>query len=277
MQFDAQRAFPYPVLRPESLDYSDGEFQVSVDFEVGPDSGPVVARIVCHLSVDEISRLIEVERACFAVIVACRQTFVRHVEKCFAPNFEIRFPPGHLRGEVEIYPFVVATSLIDNYQSPLLNEEWGNGPFCFDAGSILAADEPQIVYVDRDLFRPITSIFCLVKNDNIQNNEWHVSIDDDTVRISVSPANKEVLDRVRNTDANRAVLINSIYYGAVMQCIRYLKAGDVYEDYRWAKVIRTQLQATGVDVDAEDEYLIAQKLLRQPLGLLNAYAFTEER
>jgi len=31
MQFDSQRAFPYPVLRPDVNDYADGEFQAIVD------------------------------------------------------------------------------------------------------------------------------------------------------------------------------------------------------------------------------------------------------
>jgi hypothetical protein len=31
MQFDSQRAFPYPVWRPDVDDYTDGEFQALVE------------------------------------------------------------------------------------------------------------------------------------------------------------------------------------------------------------------------------------------------------
>lgn len=276
MQFDLQRAFPYPVLRPQSQDYVDGDFQTSVDFEVD-DGGPIVARIHCQLSVDDIGRLIERKQACIAVIVSCRETFVRHVEKRYEPSFEVHFPSGHLRGEVEVFPFIVATQHLVTYSSPLLHPDWCKAPVSFEAGAVLAVDEPQVVYIDRDLFRPITSVFSLVKNDNIQNNEWHVSVDDDTVRISVSAANKEILDRVRNTDANRAILINSIYSGAVVHCVRQLRGGDAHDEYRWAKVLRAQAQIAEIDLVSEDEYVVAQRLLRLPLGLLNSYVFPEER
>ena len=131
-------------------------------------------------------------------------------------------------------------------------------------------------YVDRDLFKPITSVFVLVKNDNIQNHEWHVALDDDKVKISVSPEMKETIDKVRNSDKNRAILLNSIYFGAVMQCVKYLKTGDEFETYRWAKVIQHQAGLAGIDLASDDEYLITQRMMRLPLGVLATYVFQED-
>ena len=53
MQFDSQRAFPYPVLRPDVNDYVDGEFQaiVELDFPEGAQKFLLTARFA--LSVDE--------------------------------------------------------------------------------------------------------------------------------------------------------------------------------------------------------------------------------
>lgn len=276
MQFDVQRAFPYPVLRPGNNDYLDGEFQVTAEFEIGESPQPINIRFTCNLSVEEIESLIGSGQATFAIVVSCRETFTRRVILNRDTTFSVAFDQGELKGQVVVSPFVATTTTVLGYCSKLLNPEWGNGAFDLEPGSILAADEPQVVFVDRDLFRPITSVFTLVKNDNIQNNEWHVSLDEDKVQISVSPQNKEVIDRVRNSDASKAVLINSLYFGAVTQCLRHLKNSRDFDEYRWARVMRAQLEAAGFDIDTEDEYLVAQKLMKHPLGLLNAYVFPED-
>ena len=277
MQFDLQRAFPYPVLRPQNDDYIDGDFQVSVVFDVSEDLTAIKAKILCALSVDELENMIQKRKASYVIIISCRDTFLRHVERQFTSEFEIEFPPGHLKGEVMIYPFVASVDNIEGFTSDLINPEWAeSGPFSFEPGAVLATEQPQQIYIDRELFKPITSVFVLVKNDNIQNYEWHVVLDDDKVKISVSPEVKEIIDRVRNTTKNRAVLLNSIYFGAVMHCIRHLKSSDEFDGYRWAMVIRHQAVEANINIDTEDEYLVAQKLLQLPLNMLTTYVFPED-
>lgn len=87
---------------------------------------------------------------------------------------------------------------------------------------------------------------------------------------------KESIDNARNSKANRAVLINSIYFGAVMQAIQKLQNEDTRETYidkKWAKVITGQAHNKGFDISSNDAYLIAERLMQQPLKLLEAYVF----
>lgn len=277
MQFDRFRAFPYPVLRPFSQDYVDGEFQATVEYEVGEADEPIVAHVLCHLSVPELRALIDSEKAEYVAVFSCRGTFYREVQSNRNPKFTVTFSPGSLRGEVSFEPYVVARTHIEGFSSALIHQEWGQARVDFWPGAVLAMDAPSIVFLDRDVFRPVSSVFVLVKSENITGDEWRIDIEDDKVRIELSPANKEIVDRVRNSEANKAVLLNSIYLSAVTHCVCALKADDTYWDRRWARVLLQNAEIEGVDLQDEPEYVVAQRLLRRPLSLLKTYQFSEER
>jgi hypothetical protein len=132
MQFDRQRAFPHPVLRPDVDDYTDGDFQVTVDFRPDASDMAISAHFQYALSVPEIISGIRAGNASFAVVVSCRETYYREV--LFGQNHSIdyRFLGGSLRGEVETNPYVVCTKKIDCYYSELY-------PYPAKAGSATVA------------------------------------------------------------------------------------------------------------------------------------------
>lgn len=273
MQFDALRAFPYPVLRPDVDDFLDGEMQVIVDLKPSSDGQEVSASVAFLLSVDELVEEITKKRASYVVAFACRDTYFRHVAVSAEANFEVAFPTGSLRGEVDIYAYVAAIEDIPDFQCSWVNPEFGPGPFAYEKGAVLAIDPPQRVYVDRDLFKPLSSVFTLVADDAIVGHEWRVVPTDDKVQIKVSPDMKAKLDLCRNNKSNRAVLLNSIYFGAVMHCVGLLKDGEDAEETRWGKVISRKCYNDGLDIKEHDEYLITEKLLKYPLRQLEAYVF----
>ena len=277
MQFDHQRAFPHPVLRPDVDDYTDGEFQVIVEFRTDDSDLAIFAHFQYALSVREIEHEIDTGRASFAVVVSCRDTYYREVLFGKDHSIEYLFPGGSLRGEVLVNSYVVCTKNIEHYGCKLINEECGPGPFSFEPGAVLAVDEPKAIYVDRDVFRPITSIFDLVMDENISGSEWRLRFNQNKVSIALGPKLKEKVDIARSTARNKAILINSIYFAAVMQCVRNLRDGSDYDDYRWAHVIKQQCHNLGIELDTAEEYLIAERLLKFPVGLLEAYVFGEQR
>lgn len=276
MQFDTLRAFPYPVLRPDIDDYLEGDIQVVVDFSPSGDGQEITAKVSFTLSVPEIDALVAAGQAQYAVVFACRDTYFRHVAERDHADFDVTFPPGHLRGEVQVYPYVTAVAPITDFTSLQINPEFGSGPFAFEIGSVLAVDRPQIVYIDRDVFRPITSAFVLVKNENLTGAEWRVDTTGDKVAIQVSDQLKVRIDAARNTNSNRAVLLNSIYFAAVMHCIALLQQPDP-PDNRWAKVFEQKAHNAGIDLATHDAYLAAERLLQMPFRLIDTYLFGEEK
>ncbi|RWI04341.1 hypothetical protein [Mesorhizobium sp.] len=273
MQFDSLRAFPYPVLRPDVDDYIDGDIQVTVEFEPSADGQEVIAEVTFHLSVKELQEEVEAGRAQYTTVFACRDTYFRHVHASGEESFKVTFPAGRLRGEVQVFPYIASVKPITDYKSKLINSEFGPGPFRYEIGSVLAVDRPQIIYIDRDVFRPLSSVFVLIGDDSIVGHEWQVRTTDDKVWILVSLELKELIDKARNNKANRAVLMNSIYFSAVMHCISILRAGSEDNDSRWAKVMRQKCHNEGINIEDHDDYLITEKLMRSPFQLIEAYVF----
>src|ERR1700722_1432292 len=191
MRFDHQKAFPYPVLRPDIDDYLNAEFQVAVDMVGTKDNKKIEAKIAVALSSEEIRREIDKGNAQIAIIIACRDTYYRTA--ITTQKYELRksFDSGLFRGEVIIYPFVVVVKPIKNFSARGINPEFRKNTFSFELGEVLAADEPKIIYIDRELFKPISSIVQLVKQDTLSGFEWRLSFEEDKVQIMLSAEAKE--------------------------------------------------------------------------------------
>lgn len=270
MKFDRNKAFPYPVLRPHSDDYLDVEFQTTVELVVAKDK--VTAKISYAISSEDILREIENGNAEYVSVVSCRDTYYRRVLASQKQVLESEFDTGLLRGEVRVDPYVMVKKAIPSFACADINPEFGSSTFAFAPGDVLAQDESQVFYIDRDLFKPVTSIFDLVKNDNLGAGEWHIGFDQDHVQIEVSAQMKEAIDDARNSNTNRIVLLNSVYFAAVMQAVQKLKDGsDAFEDRKWAQVIQRQAHNHSLDISAHDSYIVAERLMQYPLSLLSSY------
>lgn len=272
MKFDKHKAFPYPVLRPGSDDYSDVEFQVMVEFAIS--GNKVTANVLFANSCDEIVEQIDAGRAEYVCVISCRDTYIQRVIETKEHSVSLEFETGKLRGEVKVDPYVVVKEGIEGYVCPNINPEFGAGPFAFEPGDVLAQEETQIFFIDRDVFKPITSVFDLVKKDNLTEGLWTINFDDDHIMIEVSPKLKESIDDARNDNKNRVILKNSIYFAAVMQAIQKLQdKEESFEERKWAKVFTDQAHNRGIDLENHDAYLVAQQLMQLPALQLDTLVF----
>jgi hypothetical protein len=270
MKFDRSKAFPYPVLRPYSDDYLDVEFQALAEFVIDNTEMKVSCNYV--VSSDELIEQVEIGNACFVSVISCRETYFREVIKSPVAEVSVSLDPDALRGEVLVDSYIVAIKDIVGFKSPDINAEFGSSSFNFSPGQVLAQEEPHVIYVDRDLYKPISSVFELVRNDALRMAEWRVALDQDQVQIEVSSAMKEAIDTARNNTISKSVLINSLYFSAVVHVLQQIKDGGDYE-YKWAKVVERQLHNLNLDLATTDAYIIAQKLMKYPLGILHSYVF----
>ncbi len=270
MKFDRNKTFPYPVLRPFSDDYIDVEFQTNVDF--ASNDGLVTADISYRVSSSELIEQIKIGNAKFVSIVSCRETYFRDVLTSDAKQVVKNFDVGNLRGEVKVDSYIIAVKKIPSFSSPDINPEFGRDSFAFTPGDVLAQDETAVFYIDRDLFKPVTSVFDLVKNPEYSEGEWRINLDDDHIQIIVSTAMKESIDNARNSTTMKVILLNSIYFSAAVHAIQRLKEyGSDYEEKKWGRVFYRQIHNNGLDLVSTDAYVLAQKLMKHPLKVLNAY------
>lgn len=274
MQFDPLRAFPYPVLRPRSEDYMDCAIQTLVELEPSADNQSIKAVVKLDVSVPELVQLIIEEKAVYSAVFACRNTYYRKAISSSNNVFSEVFAAGSLRDQVMIYPYIAATQTITGFTSPLINPEFGDGPFSFPLGAALAVDEPQAVFVERDAFQPISSCFFLVANENLPSHQWQLNLEEDNVHIALHPNLKARIDNARNNPQNRAMLLNSIYFAAVVQCLTTLKEKDEsVRERRWANVFTQRLADQNLDLAAHQEIWLAQQLMHSPVAVMDTHFF----
>lgn len=274
MKFDRQKTFPYPVLRPFSDDYLDVEFQTNTEFTIVGNDISLDCTFIT--SSGELQTEIEKGFAKFVSIVSCRDTYFRKVIQTDKQAFSVKLDADSLRGEVLVDSYIVAVKDINGFRSQDINPEFGQDAFFFAAGQILAQDETNAIYIDRELFKPLSSVFELVKNEQLSGGKWKVGVDQDNVQIEVSPEMKESIDNARNSKTSRAVLINSLYFSAVTQAIQMLKDVGDFGDLKWARVMTQQIHNKGLDIESQDAYVIAQELMKHPLNVLRANVFQGE-
>ena len=272
MKFDQNKAFPHPVLRTTSDDYLHSVFRASVD--LASEEKKVQIRIEFHSDNEALLRQIAIGAAQYVVQISCRDTYFRKVISSGEVITYVDTSVDDLRGEVNIDTYIVSVKKIDAFSSADINPEFGHAFFSFAVGAVLAQQDTIVHFIGREYFQPVTSVFDLVKNDSLAKGEWVIGLDDDHVRIAVSPSMKESIDSARNNTAHRAVLLNSIYFSAVTHAVQRIKEyGGEDAELKWARVIYRQLHNMGLDLDSTDAYLLAQKLMRQPLRALEDHVF----
>lgn len=273
MQFDTNRVFPHPVLRADVNDYTRGAFQASVDFRQNDDGDAFIVDIQAQLNVGELTALIKKGNAEFLYILSCRDTLTRHVLRTGDVMIEKPLAVGGMRGEVHISKLVTAKSRITGYTCPHINPEFGEGPFVFEPGDVLAFDEPHVVYLEPENFRPLTSIFELSPNDSLDRYQMQFGTNDDRITIELSPYFKEMVDSARSDQTRVAVLFNSIYSHAVMDALDKLRAEPEGEE-RWKGVIKQKMADRNLSTDdlkTVGIYEIASQLLQYPLARLDDF------
>jgi len=272
MKFDRYKTFPYPVLRPYSDDYNDVEFQALAEFEITQDSIEVNCSYIT--SSDELAAEVAVGRAKYVSIISCRETYFRKAIITGDLKVKLTLDADSIRGAVDVDSYIVAIDEIHGFTSPDINKEFGKSDYFFSPGQILAQEETHCIYVDRELFKPLSSVFDLVKSESLAGGEWRVSLGQDHVQIEVSGAMKEAIDGSRSSSVTKSVLINSIYFSAVVHAIQRLKDDDDYNDSKWGRVIVRQIHNQHLELASTDAYILAQKLMKHPLGVLNTYVFS---
>ena len=121
MKFDKQKAFPYPVLRPQSDDYMDIEFQATAEFLVSKDK--IKVNVSYAISCAEIIKEVAKGRAEYISTISCRDTYFQKVVSSSSKSASAEFEDGELRGEVRVNPYIVVKKAIPKFSSPDINSE----------------------------------------------------------------------------------------------------------------------------------------------------------
>ena len=136
---------------------------------------------------------------------------------------------------------------------------------------------PEKIFIEREIFTSITSLFQWSTNDEIEHGEWRLVITPSAIKIQINSRQRNILLNSSNSKEGRAVLLNAIFFPALVQLLNSAISGDYDENDVWFRVIEMKLNALNVSISANSDPIeLAQLLFKKPLVALNQTIFKED-
>ena len=277
MKFDAYKAYPHPVLRPENDDYLRSSFKTEIDFERMRNSTEAHVKATFTLKDDDLLRLIEQKVARYMLIARCVKTYFRLALDTCDTTLEHTFAAGQLSGPTEFSAFLVCSDTIHAFQAKEWHEDYQSfAPSIFNPGTVLAVSEPKEYWVDTAEEAPIGSIFELQAMD-LGDGQWDCDLDGERIKIYMSSNDYAQFHAARERAASdssteQAYIMNSVYLLALYHVLAMADDGaQQYEERRWFRSLNHRLkeiQAKPLGVENQNRLKDAQRVLDNPFAKL---------
>lgn len=272
MRFDPGKAFPHPVLRPESTDYPRAEFQADIRLSREQHSTHLQMEANFDLGDPDLERLISDGSAEYLIVLRCSSTHTRIADRTHEKRIVREIPAGTLSGKVELAPYIVAIRELRAFRAGGWHDDWSEaGAFDLVAGTVLALDEPKEYYVDNAEESEISSFLIVRSADSIADGEWKCSWESKRVEILMSPRDHERFNALRSGPADIATaasIWNGVYLPALMQTLVAADSNHELDIHAWYRSLDHQLEAKRLSLlgDGGDRLSDAQALLNFPFG-----------
>ncbi len=274
MKYDHNKSYGYPILRPVLDDVINESDYVGYSFE--PSFNPMVLpknpkklciEVETYLQEPTLKIAVIEKRAKIKLIVACRETFFTKSFDIGVDMDTVELQAEDVHGRVELTLFVIAQ---EDFQlsSDKFHPDFDDEAFNIIKGNILAQSLTQEIYMQKEFFRNARSIISISANDSLSDGEYVVSLDSDYIEISMNSALNAKINGLLETNANEPIeALNSIFVPAVTHALHELNSREVLEEYKWAQVLKMQLETIKNQQPIRDEvYNQAQTLFKKPLS-----------
>ena len=274
MRYDPNKAYLYPVLRPNSTDYPRAEFQAEPDPERIERTTAVRVSAEFNLSDPDLLRLIEGGAAQYVLLVRATATHHRSSNRSADPKIDLEFKSGELSGRTEVRGLVVAVRDLPGFRAEGWHDDYIGMTFDLPAGAVLAEDEPREYFIDNAEEAPVGSIFQ-VRRAPLPDGRWNCDLTGDRVTLRMSEGDyrrfMDARSRV-NRSPEAMYIMNAVYLPALVHVLQEADHDDDedYSDCRWYRSLDTRLEdcerpQLGKGQDRLDD---AQRLLDQPFARL---------
>jgi hypothetical protein len=280
MRFDPKKSFGYPVLRKDSSDYVNADISTSIELLATEDSVHDY-EIEYHImiGVREIKDAIISRDLSLVVGFFCPKTLYSESFVTQDLNGRRTIDLRNVKGDLKIDVEVVVNAEKYNLKSTKFHPEYSSLAESFDLkrGDLVAQGWPEKLFIEREVFQSVISLFQWAPDDNMNDGVWKLGTSSDSVQIIANSKQIRLLSSAQNTKNGRALLINCIFFPAIIQLIGLVMSGDFDDGDLWFKVLEQKLQATGDAItENSDPISLAQKLLKSPLGALNETLLVDE-
>lgn len=284
MEFDRDKSFGYPVLRPvfadeaiQEMDFQRAQFEPVFSLEVSIEN-PTIAILEYQFSVSvpEIMQHISLGNLVLAVDVRCKRTFF---SKRYLVDLEgeLELELSNLRHEIEVHPYIIADKDFE-FSSTHIHPDFGYDTFSLKRGNIIAWHPAMPFSVEKDQYKSVRSIIDFQPTPKMAVGKYTLGTENDYVIVFAHPDFINSCRLAEQIASARYGLLSSFYIPLIAELYLHLsKDPDKAEELRWASIIRSKSEE--LNLDWSDEFRIlenAQALLRNPLkdfaenGFLNS-------
>ncbi|MCM1130685.1 MAG: hypothetical protein NC310_01270 [Roseburia sp.] len=183
-----KRLFPYPLLNNNPLYSQYRNSSISFKYnEVITKTQFILDDIQCNIDCKYLTSLIEAGYAQVVLVVECAQTMLRKHYIITNDMNDIKIPLMDVSGKVDISLFVVAIKDIPSFKSNDFLAEYSDYEFYIEKNDILAVDDGYTSRIEfnEDDSGEKSSIFLMIKDNNIDDKTMKVDLSDDKIIISL--------------------------------------------------------------------------------------------
>lgn len=239
--------YPYPVLRPEAVDYKTSCFAAEV--KVTPGKSCYIFHTKLDIQDEKIKKLVEDGLAQPGINIQCDSTWLREMKRVNIGEDEFSISTSDVHNRVNFCPVITATTGIDNFYSDDFIDEFQGMKITIHPGDPLAIGEARYFdaeYVEDHLKKgdPIISITSAP-----DTKDMSFDFEGSVIKVFVPEKCKNAYYNMKVTKEKYPVLSILFYLPAVTEGLRCLKEDeDTYINYTWAKTIKDSvMQLAGGD------------------------------
>lgn len=262
------QAFPYPVLTSDSgvaADYDDCAFQSTLMFEPEvQEDGSFSVNYSFQISNEEISDLIDEDRASFAIDLNCPDTLKR--EMYFLKHEGIlKINAFDLYGKVDFTPIIVVRKPVKNFTSVDLNPEFNGAVFDLQIGDVIAFDDTLTKYFEFNN-QSFDSLVKTRMSDKLDPFSYIVEPTPNFIYITMGKDMHKLYKEMSATKY-KSTLGMSIFKDVLFLAIQDLITTEDADSQQWARSFRSRINELGFEIPEELEFnqvnLLAQKFVQE--------------
>lgn len=266
------RLFPYPTVQKDNGVYTTAKYTTSVTNQV--DGSNCKLLFQASISVPEIQKLIEDDKAAFAFHLECSRTYFRQMVTFKDNNFGIIVDGNKIDRQLEICPLIVATKDVAAFTCSDLSDIYADEDISFAKGDVIAVGEQQVLTIikDKDALKKLSSIFYVdAYPDGNDIKHMTISPDDQQIGILIPKNDAARFSQCKDDPKRKHTLFSAFYFPALIAVVDLMKSqdGDAYSESLWYIHLSAKGREKGIgDVDAWQDrtsFEIAQILFEYPV------------
>lgn len=240
--FKVKGNYPYPILLEDNIDYKNSVLRVRYLYQSLKDYHNI--KIECEINNEEIKKLIENKKACYAVQIESPNAMYRKLFEFYdGEDIIINIKNDEVIDYIEIGLALLAKEDIENYKNDDFVDPYQNIKMKVSKNEVIGVCHSvrQIIVLNNEPLKEVHSIFNLQKDSQIKN-------------ITYDPNNNRILIKVPEEVGNyyltskgsreKIDILNSIIFMPILtSIINDMKDGtEEFADRLWFKTLTNKIK-----------------------------------